>query len=90
VIKLGTRKALLECGTTLVVNCDLYGWDDSGNKIDYLTNGDLVMLTGSREGGRTEVINVTKARKIWVWRAWLVKNTTLGFDARVLSQPVDD
>lgn len=88
-IKQGTRKSLRTVGTTLLVNGSLSGWDDSGNKIVYLVGGDLAMVTGRQHGGRIEVVNVANGAPLWVWRDWLVRNTSLAFDARSLAQPVD-
>ncbi len=83
-IKQGTRKALKHHGTVLLVESGMGGWDDSGNIIAYLVGGDLLMITGKSNSGKIDVVNVADGRFLSLWRDWVVRHTSLAFDARDL------
>ena len=71
-------------GTALLANRESGSWDDSGNYQSYIVGGDLLMLTGKEYSGRIEIVNIATGQSLWLWRDWVVKNTSLAFDARVL------
>lgn len=88
-IKQGARKALKATGTLLCSNVNMDSWDEVGDFVNYFVAGDVLMVTGQKKHNCVEIVVFATGRKTSLWRDWLVKNTSLAFDARVLSQPVD-
>lgn len=94
-IKQGVRKALKAQGTVLLVEKAYVGpvggwWHGEPDFV----GGDLLMMTGARSTVfkwyvELEVISVANAKRFWVEREWLIQNTSLAFDARVLEAARD-
>lgn len=89
-IKQGTRKALRHSGTVLLVEKDMWDWDDVGNFEMILVGGDLLMLTGNVERDLVEFVVIATGKQTRTTRRWLVKNTSIAFDARDLVDSRDD
>ena len=74
-----------ENGTVLLVEVEYVVWDDSGNRQVYIVGGDLLMLTGMSWSHSIETVCVATGQRIWMERDWLVKHTSIAFDARNLA-----
>ena len=83
-IKQGTRKSLRTAGTLLLVNRESGGWDEHGNYHSYVIGGDYLMVLAAHDRGKVETVNIATGQRLWMWRTWLVKYTSLAFDARDL------
>jgi len=88
-IKQGVRKCLKTPGTVLLVRKESGGWDKQGHYHSYIVGGDLLYITGNQWSGKLETICVATGQRLWMWRHWLVDNTTLAFDARELATTED-